>query len=482
VTAEISAAYEPLRPLFDDLGDAERAFANASAAAAASPGNATLEAAAAAAQQAVVAAQAALALVDGPLMALLDTYGVVLEGSNVSIPNVAPDEGLSAPFNSWFTLFGQFFDHGLDLVNKGGSGTVFIPLMPDDPLYDPTSPTNFMVLTRATVGAGQDGVMGTADDTRPVNTTTPFVDQNQTYTSHSSHQVFLREYVLRDGRPVATGELIEGVNGGMATWADVKLQARTILGIDLTDYQVGNLPLLATDQYGNFIPNPVTGFPQVVMAGPPQTLQSGTPVAPLSLVNILPDGPDANTAPDVIHLAVLTGHAFLADIAHSAVPTGLADGDIEIGLGNDDNSSTNGQYDNELLDAHFIAGDGRANENIGLTAVHHVFHSEHNRLVEHTKAVTLADARAMLAGGATEAQAVSFLNEWLDVDVLAVPTVAQEASLVWDGERLFQAAKFGTEIRISWPSSPMSSIASATRCSPKRSTASTRHSPTTISV
>ena len=52
------------------------------------------------------------------------------------IANIAPDEGLSAPFNSWFTLFGQFFDHGLDLVNKGGSGTVFMPLMPDDPLYD----------------------------------------------------------------------------------------------------------------------------------------------------------------------------------------------------------------------------------------------------------------------------------------------------------------------------------------------------------
>ena len=42
------------------------------------------------------------------------------------LPIIAPDEGLSAPFNSWFTLFGQFFDHGLDLVNKGGSGTVMI--------------------------------------------------------------------------------------------------------------------------------------------------------------------------------------------------------------------------------------------------------------------------------------------------------------------------------------------------------------------
>ena len=42
------------------------------------------------------------------------------------------------------------------------------------------------------------------------------------------------------------------------------------------------VPLLATDPYGNFIPNPTTGFPQVVMAGPPQSLASGTPAAPRS--------------------------------------------------------------------------------------------------------------------------------------------------------------------------------------------------------
>ena len=146
-------------------------------------------------------------------------------------PTVAPDEGLSAPFNSWFTLFGQFFDHGLDLVNKGGSGTVFIPLQPDDPLYVEGSHTNFMVLTRATVSAGADSIMGTADDVRPVNTTTAYVDQNQTYTSHSSHQVFLRQYELNTaGDPVATGKLIEGANGGMATWGEVKAQAARCSG------------------------------------------------------------------------------------------------------------------------------------------------------------------------------------------------------------------------------------------------------------
>ena len=45
------------------------------------------------------------------------------------------------------------------------------------------------------------------------------------------------------------------------------------------------------------------------------------------------------------------------------------------------------EYDDELLDAHYIAGDGRVNENIGLTAVHSIFHSEHNRLVDQTKDV-----------------------------------------------------------------------------------------------
>ena len=49
------------------------------------------------------------------------------------IPNVTTDVGLSPPYNSMFTLFGQFFDHGIDQTVKGG-GTVFVPLKGDDPL------------------------------------------------------------------------------------------------------------------------------------------------------------------------------------------------------------------------------------------------------------------------------------------------------------------------------------------------------------
>src|SRR5262249_12182319 len=175
--------------------------------------------------------------------------------------NVKPDAGLSAPFNQWFVFFGQFFDHGLDLVTKGQSGTVFIPLQADDPLVagadgifgngDDLAPAlRFMVLSRATNRAGGDGILGTADDIHEhENTTSPFVDQNQTYTSHPSHQVFLRAYELNAaGDPVATGKLITNRSlgadgkfgtaddlelGGMATWAVVKAQARDLLGINL---------------------------------------------------------------------------------------------------------------------------------------------------------------------------------------------------------------------------------------------------------
>ena len=69
------------------------------------------------------------------------------DSGTLFIPNAAPDVGLSAPFNSMFTFFGQFFDHGLTLITKGGSGTVFVPLKQDDPLFVPGSPLNFMVLT-----------------------------------------------------------------------------------------------------------------------------------------------------------------------------------------------------------------------------------------------------------------------------------------------------------------------------------------------
>ncbi len=228
----------------------------------------------------------------------------------VMIDNVSADLGDTAPFNGFFTLFGQFFDHGLDLVSKGDNGTVYIPLQPDDPLYVEGSPTNFMVLTRATpvMGAGADGQMGTADDVvlGHRNETTPWIDLNQVYTSNPSHQVFLREYTMVDGKPMATGHMLEGANGGPATWADVKLQAKTMLGIELSDADVLRVPGLLTDVYGEFVRG-ANGLPQLVTATGPVEGNIGQPVA--------------------ASLAHSAGRAFLNDIAHTAAPAGPVDHD-----------------------------------------------------------------------------------------------------------------------------------------------------------
>ena len=346
---------------------------------------------------------------------LLASYGIEMDGVTVMLPNVAPDEGLSASYNSVFTLFGQFFDHGLDLVAKGGNGTVYMPLSPDDPLYNPNSPTNFMVMTRA------------ATDDSAGNVTTPWVDQNQTYTSHPSHQVFLREYAMVDGQPVATGNLLDGARG-LPTWADIKAQARTLLGIELTDKDVGAVPLVAVDPYGEFIRGE-NGLPQLITgfdgAGNP-ILTEGNLAAPID--------------PSVVG-AARTGTAFLDDIAHAAVPVLAggelqADDDSETGYSGDFGPrGTQTAYDNELLDAHYINGDGRGNENIGLTSIHHIFHSEHNRIAEQVKEVVL------------ESGDLDFLNQWLTgPDLASWPSAAEIEALSWDGERIFQAARFTTEM------------------------------------
>jgi Ca2+-binding RTX toxin-like protein len=362
-----------------------------------------------------------------------------------TIPNISPDVGLTASFNSWMTFFGQFFDHGLDLVTKGNNGTVYIPLEPGDPLYVEGSPTNFMVLTRATPTYDENGVA------QHTNTTTSFVDQNQTYTSHPSHQVFLREYVKdADGNAVATGRLIDGqagsgsVHGAPGNWAEVKAQALEMLGIALNDFDVHNVPLLLTDQYGKFIPG-ANGYAQLVMA-PDET----------HATNWLKEG----TAEGISTAGSLkTNHAFLDDIAHHAAPAMVdhdhnpatarvaqtADVDVDLNgdgvisdaerFADDGNALT---YDDEMLGSHFITGDGRGNENAALTTVHSIFHSEHNRLVDANKATILATGD------------MAFINEWLVNDLLEgdpLPTDINDPALSWDGERLFQSSRFVTEMQ-----------------------------------
>ena len=379
---------------------------------------------------ATAAAEAAADAADQAVLDMVASHGIEMDGDNVFIRNIAADLGDTASFNSFMTIFGQFFDHGLDLTSKGGNGNVIIQLHPDDPLYMEGSPTNFMVLTRATNDPGADGLIGTADDVRDhANQTTPWIDLNQLYTSNPSHQVFLREYVMVDGRPQATGRMLEGQGGGAPTWGDIKAQAREMLGIELSDLNVLSVPLLVTDLYGEY-ERGENGFPQLMTINGPVEGSVDSPV----------DGMSGLSA----------GRAFLDDIAHNAVPgTYVVDrftGETAQKTADEDDIAGNpiipnafGQnatYDNELLDAHYVVGDGRGNENIALTAIHTVFHGEHNRQIEEIMETLLTPGE----GGSVD---IAFLNQWLLVPVEAG---FDPASLVWDGERLFQAARFSTEM------------------------------------
>ncbi len=366
----------------------------------------------------------------------------------LDIPNVTTDVGLSPPYNSWFTFFGQFFDHGVDQTVKGG-GTVFVPLHDDDPLVtvgpdgrpgtgDEVPPSQrFMVLTRAQNQPGADGILGdnpatpgdeSADDVQNAdNTDTPWVDQSQTYTSHSSHQVFLRQYLTNaTGAPVSTGRLLGGMPGaaasGMATWESVKAQAATVLGLRLDDADVTNIPMIAADPYGKFLPGPARGLPQYVTG---TGLVEGDRVTPVPVpANVLHF--DTPFLTDIAHNADPSP----ADLDHNpATPPTAPTPDLDTVASADFALQPAGTYDDEMLNAHFIAGDGRVNENIALTAVHQVFHSEHNRLVDAIKNTLSTD---------TTAAGVAALPQW--------QLATADHPDGWNGERLFQAARFVTEM------------------------------------
>ncbi len=388
-------------------------------------------------------------MVDPPVAGV--PAGCVPSHRTLPIPNISTDAGLSPPFNSLFTFFGQFFDHGVDQTVKGG-GTVFIPLKPDDPLItrgpdgkpntgDEVPPSQaFMVLTRAQNQPGQDGKLGTSDDVQnAANTDSPWVDQSQTYSSHASHQVFLREYVDNaTGRPVSTGRLLDGLGAGktydgspddstgMSTWAAVKKQSADLLGIQLRDRDVTNVPMIATDPYGKFLPGPARGLPQFVT-------RHGLVEADRS-----DDGGKGTPVPDdVLHFDT----PFVADMASNADPspqdtdhnpatprvTPVPDADHTPSA--DFAAQPPGTYDDEMLDAHFTCGDPRCNENIALTSIHHVFHAEHNRLVAQIEDVLVHDT-----SGATK------VSDW------QLPQGAGAGPDSWNGERIFQAARFINEM------------------------------------
>src|SRR5262249_37264729 len=185
---------------------------------------------------------------------------------------------------------------------------------------------------------------------------------------------------------------------------------------------------------GHFKPGPLRGMPMMVRPG-------ATPATPIVV--------EGNTAAPVAVPAdaFRTGHAFLNDIAHNAVPVDAngnalpPDADTTIcDFRTVPSCQQPGTYDDELLNAHFVTGDGRGNENIALSMVHQLFHAEHNRLVsEFDHNINLPVGCATCAPGRN---AFGFTQAEIDA------WHAVDPGSGWGyGERLFQAGRFGTEMQ-----------------------------------
>ena len=293
-------------------------------------------------------------------------------------------------------------------------------------------------LTGVTATQADGKLVLTAPGNQSVNTTSPFIDLSQSYGSSPSHTVFLREY---DADGLITGNLVSGVDGGMATWADIKTNAK-LIGITLKDLDVLDIPEV------RFLSNVAGGSDFLVNGQAWLVARDLTTGAVFYVQNsdlsvnqtiwnaagTVSNAANSNNNSTVLaNLRLQTiGHAFLDDIAHTAAPVSsrgallTADSDSVINdLNNNgviDGGETalpTGKFDNELLDKHFVAGDGRSNENIGLTAIHDVFHSEHARV--------LAQIKSFLTPAANNMMADTHGN-------------------LWTGEMLFQAAKLVTEM------------------------------------
>jgi len=212
--------------------------------------------------------------------------------------NLAPAK---SDANIFFMAFGQYFDHGLDFIAKGGNGTINI----GGPGTGHDNPAD---LTRATV-AGWDG-----DVPQHVNKTSPFVDQNQAYGSHELVGQFLRE---SDGNGGYGAKLLAGA-------PDPSNPAFKLLPTlrELLEHHIENETVFGNGK---------------------------------TLLEYYPDLKNAQGGfdPDVVKELAAdfmgSGHALLLDT----------------------NPFIN------LLD-HYVAGDGRANENFALTSMHTIWARNHN--------------------------------------------------------------------------------------------------------
>ena len=126
--------------------------------------------------------------------------------------------------NSFLTAFGQFFDHGLDFLQRSDDPNekYYIPLDPSDELYrfsDDGNPFNDITSIRVTRGEEAiNPATGEAYVPRAhINKTSPFIDQNQAYGSSDAVGYYLRLSATDEN-----GNVIRNADGTIQKLAGLK--------------------------------------------------------------------------------------------------------------------------------------------------------------------------------------------------------------------------------------------------------------------
>jgi len=395
--------------------------------------------------------------------------------------NIASIAG-NAPNNGFFALFGQFFDHGLDFIAKNSGYNIVIPLAIDDPLYGQIGPDGkpqtSITITRAAV-SGFD----TKGNPQYIDHSSPYIDQSQTYGSATDVTEILRAWVIDPltGHYIAGATLFDGnhtqtyTNGyGEATKATLptlnELRAEVLLtrsvavdpsGMDVLDAKGIDQGLTWQDVSQAMRHRDVTGH---VVTGP-----DGKP-----LLSTEPLLLDMNPKFDAAHLSSPAAAAAMAtlgltfdkngqiSLAQLAKWVNFADFSIQttqfgapagaLPLLTDAQHRAIGEILLDSVGDHYIAGDGRANENFGLTAIHQVWHEEHGFQVRNIQKTVAKLDLAQIENGDLSHKT---LHDWQ----VAIPGangqplmdaagnyVDAAGVISWNQDTLFKAAKLTVEM------------------------------------
>jgi len=232
----------------------------------------------------------------------------------------------------------------------------------------------------ATAGGTFFALNPVQDGAGAINHDSTMVDLSQIFGNVFSQTVFLKEYNVNG---TTTGKLLTHnpltdptSSSSLAIWSDIKANAKANLGLTLHDYNVNAVPLVEVDPSLPTTPagtfrnlrfvalNVVSGAKVYISDTADSRLQGATPTLVLAKAGV----------------------AFLDDISpytddgagHGLSALSVNAPDMAAGYKFPGQAQTT-QY---WLDHHFVSGDGRANENIGLSAIHEIFVKFHNANVD----------------------------------------------------------------------------------------------------